>query len=76
MTIQEFANKVCRDIPENYTLSLDMEIGSGGWALWCNVGGYVDPEEYTSVDNSLEQQGEDALAYAIANGERQEEGQK
>lgn len=62
----DFANKVCRDLPEEYELALHLEKHSGGFILYRN-GLNVDLEDYTSVDNSLIQQGEDALAYAIAN---------
>lgn len=62
----DFANKVCRDLPEKYELALHMEKRSGGFVLYHN-GLSIDPEDYTSVDNTMIQQGEDALAYAIAN---------
>lgn len=65
-TVPGFANEVCRGLPEGWALHLEMEQGSAGLTLYDAYGDAVDPEEYTSVDCSLLQQGRAALAYAIS----------
>lgn len=65
-TVPGFANVACRDLPLGWSLVLEMEQGSGGFTLASPGGDNVDPEEYTSVDHSLVQQGLDAIAYAVS----------
>lgn len=64
-SMKEFANEVCRDIPEGWLLMLQMENGAGYFTLDHPEGYRIDPEDYTSVDHDIMRQGRDALAYAI-----------
>lgn len=63
--LQDFANKVCRDLPEEFTISLELEHHSGGFELYRD-GVCIPFDDWGCVDDSLLAQGESALAYAIA----------
>lgn len=64
-TIKDFANKVCRDIPEGWGLALHLEQGSGDFTLTDPYGRDIHHEEYTNVDCPLHERGLAALKYAI-----------
>lgn len=67
-TLTGFANVACRDLPEGWTLSLEMENGSGCFVLFGPDGEGIDFEEYASVDDTLVEQGLKAVAYAVGKG--------
>jgi hypothetical protein len=64
VNINDFANMACRDLPDGWELLLRMEKGSGGFDLYAPDGIFVHSEDYSSVDNSLVEQGMKAIEYA------------
>jgi len=64
MTLKEIAEKICKEIPEDYEIALCFENGSA----WVELIGKwdIDPLELPdSADLTLEEQLEDALEAAI-----------
>ena len=64
MTIAAFANTACRDLPPGWELYLYMEHGAGYFELYDPNGDRIDSEDYCSVDDSMDRQGELAVEYA------------
>lgn len=53
VSVKGFANNACRDLPDGWQLTLEMESGSGAFRLFRPDGTEVDEEEYGSVDYSI-----------------------
>jgi hypothetical protein len=67
-TLTGFANVACRDLPEGWILSLEMENGSGCFVLFDPEGEGIEFDEYASVDDTLVEKGLKAVAYAAGKG--------
>lgn len=63
--LKEFCNRICRDIPDGWSLALHLENGSGDFTLNDPYGKDINYEEYTNVDCPLIERGIAALEYAM-----------
>jgi hypothetical protein len=66
VTIQELANKICKELPEGWEIKLEMENGSGCWYLLAPRSRLIEFEDVCSVDDPFEQQPLKMLEYALA----------
>jgi len=60
-------NSAAEKLPENWMVSIDIENGFGGVSLSNLKGDDIDSNDFTSPDDNLAEQLENAIAYAIAN---------